>query len=216
MKPVTYSENHVVLLGDSIFDNAAYVPDGTPVIEHLRQHIPTDWQATLLAIDGDITSGVAEQTAGLPPTATHLVVSVGGNDALQKIDMFSKPASNVGEALLLLSSIRADFQRGYHKMLSHVRGLNLPVAVCTIYNSVPKLGEMEKTALALFNEIILHEAFKAKVPVIDLRLICDEEGDYSPLSPIEPSHIGGEKIARAIASLLEPYDFPSGQSVVIS
>lgn len=37
---------HLVLLGDSIFDNAAYVPDGTPVIQHLRQIIPADWQAT--------------------------------------------------------------------------------------------------------------------------------------------------------------------------
>src|SRR2546425_4401951 len=28
--------SHIVLLGDSIFDNASYVPEGLPVIEHLR------------------------------------------------------------------------------------------------------------------------------------------------------------------------------------
>lgn len=207
---------HFVLLGDSIFDNAAYVPGGLPVIEHLRQTIPTGWQATLLAIDGDITSGVAGQTSGLPPTTTHLVISVGGNDALQKIGMFSEPASTVGEALLLLASVRDDFRQGYRQMLWHVLGLNLPVAVCSIYNSIPGLGSMEKTALALFNEIILQEAFMARVPVIDLRLICNEYEDYSLLSPIEPSHSGGGKIARAIRSLIETHDFSSGRSSVIS
>jgi lysophospholipase L1-like esterase len=207
---------HIALLGDSIFDNAAYVPNGLPVIDHLRQIIPAEWQSTLLAIDGDITSGVAGQTTGLPSTATHLVISVGGNDALQQIGMFSEPASTVGEALLQLAGVRDDFRQDYRQMLWHVLGLNRPVAVCTIYNAVPGLGNMEKTALALFNEIILQEAFMAKVPVIDLRLICNEDEDYSLLSPIEPSHAGGEKIARAIASLLDAHDFASGHSTVIS
>ncbi|MDP2827557.1 MAG: SGNH/GDSL hydrolase family protein [Sulfuricellaceae bacterium] len=206
---------HLVLLGDSIFDNAAYVPDGLPVIEHLRQTIPSGWQATLLAIDGDITSGVAGQTLGVPSTATHLVISVGGNDALQQSGVFREPVGTVGEALFHLADVMNEFRWSYRQMLRHVLSLNLPVAVCTIYNSVPGLGEMEKTALALFNETILQEAFKVRVPVIDLRLLCDEDEDYSHLSPIEPSHGGGGKIARAIATLMEEYDFSSGRSTII-
>jgi hypothetical protein len=31
---------HIVLLGDSIFDNAAYVPGELPVIEQLRARLP--------------------------------------------------------------------------------------------------------------------------------------------------------------------------------
>lgn len=216
LKPCDDPENHVVLLGDSIFDNAAYVPDGTPVIQHLRQIIPADWQATLLAIDGDITVGVAGQMADLPSGATHLVISVGGNDALQASGIFREPVSSVGEALFLLADEIAQFRRNYRQMLWQVLEVNLPVAVCTIYNAIPGLGDMEKTALALFNEAILQEAFTAKIPVIDLRLICNEAEDYSQLSPIEPSHAGGEKIARAIASLLGTHDFASGYSVVIS
>ena len=38
------------------------------------------------------------------------------------------------------------------------------------------------------------------MPLIDLRLICDENEDYA--NAIEPSVHGGEKIAAAIASLL--------------
>lgn len=208
--------HHIALLGDSIFDNAAYVPGALPVIEHLRQIIPSDWQVTLLAVDGDVTVDVAGQMNGLQPTMTHLVISVGGNDALQQLGVISVPVSTVGEALHHLADVRDDFRRDYRQMLCHVQGFNLSVAVCTIYNSVPELGGMEKTALALFNEIILQEAFMARVPVIDLRLICNEYEDYSPLSPIEPSHAGGRKIAQAIVTLMKSHDFPSGRSTVIS
>ena len=50
----------------------------------------------------------------------------------------------------------------------------------------------------MFNEVILREAFRAAVPVVDLRLICTEVSDYAICSPIEPSVSGGGKIARSI------------------
>lgn len=207
--------HHIVLLGDSIFDNAAYVQDGLPVITHLRQKIPSDWSATLLAVDGSVTANVIDQIAGIPATATCLVISAGGNDAIQSIDVFKKPVSTVGEALHHLSIIRNGFQLEYHKMLMHVVGINIPFSVCTIYNMVPGLGDVEKTALALFNEIILQEASMAKVPVIDLRIVCNDANDYSPLSPIEPSHAGGAKIAQAIYSLLETHNHnPASQGKI--
>lgn len=49
---------HLVLLGDSIFDNAAYVPGGEPVIEQLRSRLPRTDRATLLARDGSIVATV--------------------------------------------------------------------------------------------------------------------------------------------------------------
>lgn len=208
--------HHIVLLGDSIFDNAAYVPDGTSVVGHLNHMLPEGWQATLLAFDGAVTDDVVSQSKRMPATATHLIISAGGNDTLQSIGVLSEPVKTVGEALHLLAEVRASFQQRYHRMLKHVMRLNLPVAVCSIYNAIPGLGEMEKTTLALFNEIILSEAFRAGVPLIDLRHVCNESDDYSTLSPIEPSQQGGEKIARAILSLLETHDFSLRQSRVVS
>jgi hypothetical protein len=207
------SKTHLVLLGDSIFDNYRYVPDGLPVIEHLRKAIPADWTATLLAVDGDTTVDVASQLAGIPESATQLIISIGGNDAIEYIPMFSDPVSTIGEALVRLSDVRETFQRDYRNMLEQVFLRDLPVALCTIYTSVPGLGGMETTALALFNDVILEEAFRARVPVIDLRLICDEEVDYSLVSPIEPSHAGGIKIANAILSLIKQ-DSPAVSNVL--
>jgi hypothetical protein len=38
---------HIVLLGDSIFDNAAYVPGGPDVVQQPRERIPNGWRALL-------------------------------------------------------------------------------------------------------------------------------------------------------------------------
>ena len=196
------TRKHVVLLGDSIFDNAAYVPDGPSVVNHLQGLIPLEWKATLLAIDGDVTADVVVQLPRIPEDATHLFMSVGGNDALAAMDTFTLTAGTVRDALCILTEVRQKFQRGYRAMLWEALGLNLPVAVCTIYDAVPGLSVEAQTALSIFNDTITREAAAAGIPVIDLRHVCTEVEDYSPLSPIEPSKQGGLKIARAIAEML--------------
>ena len=190
---------HIVLLGDSIFDNATYVPDGPAVINHLQAIVSLDWKVSLLAHDGDVTADVEGQFSSLPKDASHLVVSVGGNDALMALDAFSLPAGNVNNALTILANIRKDFQRAYRAMLWQALSYQLPLAVCTIYDAVPELSTEAQTALCIFNDTITREAGAAGVPCIDLRHICTEAGDYSSISPIEPSVQGGGKIARAVA-----------------
>ena len=78
------------------------------------------------------------------------------------------------------------------------------VRVCTIYNNVPVNGaeitESQLLALRLWNDVITEQANSYGVGVIDLRNICTEGSDYSSISPIEPSHQGGEKIAKAIVN----------------
>ncbi len=206
--------NHIVLLGDSIFDNASYVLGKPALIEQLRHRLSGNCEATLLAVDGNITSDVVGQTKRLPKDTTHLVISCGGNDALQHLDILYEPARSVAEVLERFTSIRMNFQHEYHKMLKHVLHLSKNVAVCTVYDSIPDLERIALTALSMFNEIILREAFNAKLPVIDLRLVCNESTDYSEISSIEPSASGGEKIAQTIVKLIERHDFTKDQSVI--
>ncbi len=75
---------HIILLGDSIFDNARYVPGGPSVIEHLRRILPKEYRATLLAQDDTITSDVIRQVEQVPDDATHLVVSAGLEDLTER------------------------------------------------------------------------------------------------------------------------------------
>jgi len=201
---------HAVLLGDSIFDNAAYVPGGPPVIDQLKAGLPLGWKATLLAVDGDTTDMVAVRLAGLPADATHLMVSVGGNDALMHIDLLAAEHNILPE----MSAARAEFADRYRAMLDAVLTAERPTAICTVYDAIPGLTAEARTALATFNGVILREAARARLPVLDLRLVCDDPGDYSPLSPIEPSAQGGAKIAALVASVVTGHDFARRECVV--
>jgi hypothetical protein len=200
--------SHVVLLGDSIFDNARYVPGGPSVIEHLRRALPAGWKATLLARDGAGTVEMARQIDQLPADATHLVVSVGGNDALDHSALLlHEPAGSFVEVLSRLADIHEQFRRDYREALRLVLGRGLPTAVCTVYDAIPGLDRVERAGLCLFNDVILREAFAAGLPVLDLRLICTDADDYARSSPIEPSVVGGGKIARMVARLVTGFDF---------
>lgn len=199
---------HVVLLGDSIFDNARYVPGGPSVIEHLRRCLPSQWRATLLAVDGSVTEEVAGQLTRVPADATHLVVSSGGNDALgHSMEILNSAAASFTEVLTRLAEIHASFQDDYRFMLKAVVGTGKSIAVCTVYDAIPMLGPAERMGLGLFNDVIVREACRVGVPVLDLRLTCNESTDYAPSSPIEPSVAGGGKIARTVARVVLEHDY---------
>lgn len=206
---------HVVLLGDSIFDNAAYVRGGPDVVAQLRAALPAGWRATLLAVDGAVVAGVEAQLRAVPEDAGCLVVSAGGNDALGHVDILGWGARSVAEALHLLAGIAEPFESRYRRVLRSVLDRGLPTALCTIYYPRfpdPVEQRLAVTALTVFNDAILRAAFEAGLPVLDLRLVCDEDADYA--NPIEPSSHGGEKIARTIARAVAEHDFARGRTEV--
>src|SRR4051812_33342691 len=211
---------HLILLGDSIFDNAVYVPGGPSVLDHLRRILPPDWRATLLATDGAIASDVRTQPTRPPADATHLVVSAGGNDALERAGpLLRDDAGTVANALALLADAQADFRRDYRAMLDAIVAASTAtnatsLALCTIYDAIPGLGQAERAGLALFNDVITREAFRTGAALIDLRLICTETSDYAATSPIEPSAAGGGKIARALLRAATTHDPHPGQRQV--
>jgi hypothetical protein len=192
---------HIILLGDSIFDNAAYVRGGPDVVRQLREVIPADWKASLLAVDGAVTRSVPSQLARLPADATHLVLSVGGNDALGASFILDQNVRTVAEAVSLLEVAQHRFAQDYDAIIDQVLARELPAAVCTIYETPPSDPNQRiiRTALSVFNDVITRSAFSRGLPLIDLRLICNEDEDYA--NPIEPSVQGGAKMAAAIASL---------------
>jgi lysophospholipase L1-like esterase len=194
--------SHVCLLGDSIFDNAAYVRAGPDVVTQLRGMLPTGWKATLLAVDGAVIDGVSRQLARLPADAMHLVVSAGGNDALGHTDLLERRATSSPQVLGWLADAAEAFEARYRRMLDALLARRLPITLCTIYNG--NLGaptqRLATTALAVFDDVILRLATERSLAVIELRLVCTEPSDYA--NPIEPSVKGGAKIARAIARAL--------------
>jgi hypothetical protein len=189
---------HLVLLGDSIFDNAAYVRGGPDVVAHLRTLLPPGDRATLLAVDGAVTTSVHAQLARLPADATDLVLSVGGNDALRHLGLLQRPARHGAEALGWFAEAVAPFAVEYRRLLRAVVATGRPVLACTIYEGdlEPGLRAAARMGIALFDDAIQRAAGAAGVPVLELRDVCTEPADYA--NPIEPSVQGGGKIAAAI------------------
>ena len=110
---------HVVLLGESVRDNAAYVGRGEPdVARQLRAPARGLGRDPGLGVQA-VAADVPRQLGRVPPGATHLVVSAGGNDALRRQDVLGARAGSVADALLALAEARDGFARG------------LPAALCS-------------------------------------------------------------------------------------
>jgi hypothetical protein len=198
--------NHIVLLGDSIFANAAYTHGEPDVVTHLRQLLPFDWDTTLCAVDGATTLGLAAQLARVPVDATYLVIAIGGNDALQNSDLMSLRVASSAQALQIFADRITTFERAYRTAITQALKLERHTAICTVYNGAlePERATVARVALTLFNDVILRTAVDLRLDALELRSICTEPADYA--NAIEPSSQGGLKIARAISHLVGAVD----------
>jgi hypothetical protein len=207
---------HIVLFGDSIFDNAAHVPGRRPaVIDHVRSRLPVGWRATLLAVDGSVIADVFRQLDALPHDATHLLVSAGANDALAEVGTLQETVKTVGQGLRVLAEVCLRFEENYRGLLRSLRDRDLPAGVCTIYNPslLDQLTQREVVAaLGLYNDCIVRVAREFKFPVLELRAICTDDADF--VAQIEPSLHGGAKIAEAICQYFVGNDFGRRQTVI--
>jgi hypothetical protein len=123
---------------------------------------------------------VRSQLARIPADATHLVLSVGGNDGLGYSGILGQPARSVAEVLGALGEIGREFEERYRAMLEAVLARGLPTAICTIYNpSYPDAlrQRVSVAALTFLNDPIVRIAAERGLPLIDL-------GSSAPTRPI--------------------------------
>jgi lysophospholipase L1-like esterase len=194
---------NVSLLGDSIIDNKVYVGEGElSVTEHLQHNSSSNF--TMIAVDGDTTEDVLEnQLDNLKEPVSHIVLSIGGNDLLQNLHLLQDETSGMKFALEKSSDLIGEIQENYTKILQHLSNYDAKVLLCTVYEGDLKsdvmLAQFDKAGQAMLkmhNDTVYYLASKFEVDVLELRNIFTNEEDYA--NPIEPSHIGGEKLAKAI------------------
>ena len=206
---------HIVLLGDSIFDNAPYVDVEEDVIHYLKRKIPLGWKATLLAIYGSITTDLHAQVQKLPKDSTHLFLSVGGNDALRNIDYLSQRAQSVAEVIIKFSRLVGDFRANYVSAIKELLEKQLPITICTIYEPRFEQSEYQSiatTALTFWNDVIIQTAIAYKLPIIDLRQIFTSTSDYA--NPIEPSAIGADKLSSYILEIVQNHNVTQLHTII--
>ena len=222
---------HIILAGDSVFDNQRYVPGEPDVSNQLQGLMDEGDKVSLLAVDGHVINNVEGQLRNLPNDTTHLVISVGGNNTIRILNELSRATRNIGESFLKFYDIRESFESDYINLLTNALSFNIPTTLCTIYHPCFNHSDMERvsdymeygvksetiqkmamTALPIFNDIIFQEAVNFNFPVIDLRLIFNDKSDYA--NPIEPSAIGGLKMAKVIKEVVYTHDFSLKNTVV--
>jgi hypothetical protein len=182
------------------------------VAEQLTSLVPKQWRVTRLAVDGAVSSGVLRQLEALPPDATHLVISAGGNDALAVSGILDASARSVADVLSRLAEIQDAFREVYAAMLDATIRHNLPTAVCTVYDPRfpdPLRRRVGALALSVINDAITREAFSRRLTLLDLRVMFNDDKDFA--NPIEPSIQGGMKLARTIHRFASG---PSGDATV--
>ena len=206
---------NITLIGDSIFDNKVYVGNGKSTSEHLKDRLEGRGVAALCAVDGAVTDDVVRQLPNVPKDTTHLVLSVGGNDALGEMSILGMKVTSSAQVFDELANVTTRFERRYENMLGAIMKTHERLAICTVY--YPRMEDnfaqkIAVAALASFNDVIIRQAFKNGLPLIDLRYVCDENADYA--NPIEPSEAGGFKISRTIVRVAEKHNFEKNQTSV--
>ena len=221
---------NILLLGDSIIDNRSYVLDGElDVTAHLKKLYTDqpDVSITNNAVDGDTMYDLEQNhlSGEELQNASHIIVSIGGNDLLQNISFLQKtselskvmgkdariekwgvrelnPSRNrVFEETYF--EIIQPFTKQYETIVANLSDHRAKLLLCTVYegdlvdsDEFSDVNNSSKTMVSVFNDIVYRTANKYGANVQELREIFVSSEDYA--NPIEPSHIGGGKLAQAI------------------
>ncbi|PYO95251.1 MAG: hypothetical protein DMD62_02765 [Gemmatimonadetes bacterium] len=193
--------SYLALLGDGILANRAHTgrePDSATLLGEL---LP-GWTVSLLAAEGVTMDAVATQVQRLRTDVDLAVLSVGGNDAMEHVDILEQPTQSSAHTLDALTNIVDDFGFKYDQAAKAACGRTTRLVVCTIYEP-PLVGtntaSRARVLLTLLNDRILRVACQWGLDVLDLRAICTSRGDFTV--QIQPSAAGAAKIARAIAGV---------------
>ena len=198
--------NRVVLFGDSIIDNKTYVSHGEfSVLEHLENI--SNYEYIQVAYDGHTTFDVQNKQLHLSTIEkpSHIVLSVGGNDLLQNLSYLSNgPMSNVNEAITgIQQHIFEPLEQRFETIIEELSSQRANLLICTVYegdlgrtDEFKDVLDSSKIMVSSLNDIVYKTAKKYKADVLELREIFISSDDYA--NPIEPSHIGGEKLAKSI------------------
>jgi hypothetical protein len=188
---------HVVLLGDALID--AYLSiDKTPG-EFERAVLPGArhrWKLSVVSADEVERAGA---TLALPRDATHAMIFIEGNHAIEQSGLLDGGSDAYGQKLEQLALAADEFERKLGRLIQAAQVARLVIMVGTMFQPYYKDPVRQRTAcaaLAVFNDRVTKRAAAAGAALIDLRLVCNEPEDYD--KPTQLSKSGVQKAANVI------------------
>lgn len=180
--------NNIILIGDSVLNNAAYVPPGKAVLDYLKQKTNNVFN---FAKDGSTIQDAIDQILNIPPnfnnSNSYFFISVGGNDILNLRNMLTNSEIDVlfSKYIQLIDTIKLKFG-----------GVN--INVCNLYLPSDPRYLNYKPSIDYWNQLIQKNSNRigAMYNVVDLFNLLNTPNDF--IYGIEPSKDGSVKIANII------------------
>ena len=180
----------IILLGDSILKNNSYVVKGQSVQDLLATK--TTAHIFCFAVNDSTIKDAYKQIDLLPQhlnnKSTILFLSIGGNDILQGIDPLSSIFKEYMELVRLLKK-RMEF--------SKIVLINLYYPTDDKYKKYyPSVKRWNELVGAFSQDENEHDG---NIQLLDISILLTQSDDFT--FDIEPSKIGGEKLANEIATI---------------
>lgn len=180
--------NNIILIGDSVLNNSAYVPAGKSVLDYLKQKTNNVFN---FAKDGATIQDAIDQIGTIPPnfnnSNSYLFISVGGNDILNLRNVLTNSEIDIlfSKYLQLIDTIKSKFG-----------GVN--INVCNLYLPTDPRYLSYKSSIIYWNELINKNSNRmgAMYNIVDLYNLLNTPNDF--IYGIEPSKDGSVKIANII------------------
>jgi lysophospholipase L1-like esterase len=187
---------NILLIGDSILDNAPYVCEENSVSSCLKRVMPND-KITNLAVDGNTTDDVlASIRKVLPAGYDYVIVSIGGNDLLQNESILINPKPTSEKSVFFHRLI--DKHERITDLLDKTNKIILTLNLYYPFFDVEIYGDnfILEAGLSInkFNNHI--DGQYEDEQIIDLREEIKDKTDFT--NTIEPSKTASIKIAELI------------------
>lgn len=188
---------HVVLLGDALLEAYGSIDKRPGEFEDaLLPGTRSQWKISVVSAAEIERAGPA---LVLPDDATHAIIFIEGNHAIEQSGLLRSQPDAYGQKLDQLALAADEFERTLARLIHVAQAARLVIMVCTMFQPYYKDPVRQRTAcaaLAVFNDRVTKRAAEARVSLIDLRLICNEPEDYD--KPTQLSKSGLQKTANVI------------------
>ncbi len=204
---------HVVLLGDTLIEAYTGI-DKTPG-EFERAVLPGARHRWKLSVVSAAELERAGPALALPRDATHAMIFIEGNHAIEQSGLLDARAQTCGQTLEQLTLAADEFERKLERLIQAAQAARLVIMVGTMFQpnyKDPVRQRMACAALAVFNDRVTKRAAAAQAALIDLRLVCNEPGDYD--KPTLLSKAGVQKAANVIRFAMYELDVGARRSEI--
>ena len=182
------NNNNIVLIGDSILNNANYVPSEKSVVDILKTKTQKVFN---FAKDGATISDCYGQLDKIPidlnTTDTYVFISAGGNDILNKRGQLDS----------------SEIRKLFNSYMDFIKALRVKLGsdkinICNLYLQSNTRYNIYKSSIEEWNQLIKENSSKIgeMYNIINVDTLLTTPDDF--VYDIEPSEIASEKIANVI------------------